>query len=309
MNNLTKLIQRKAKDREDEKMAAGGGDIFFMRNPQDLSGCDGDIVLFEYSEEFPPFLNQVGMATRLVNYYRPLVPKDPSLSPDPAGNSSPPDLPYGSLVNVGSTDSPFLGVVRPGGCLQSMENNMFRAPLFQHKTLPTDFLLIRNKNGLYIRKVPIAFTVGQEVPLMEVPGPNSKRANNFVRDFLTVYILRLFLKSKETPKRIKMEEIRSAFPYHSESTVRKRLKTCAEFKRTGTDASWWVLRPEYRMPSEEELRYLVSPEDYCAYASMQAAELRLKDAGYGEKSLFVLEENQEENEEGQVNRFFLLSQN
>ncbi|VUZ45277.1 unnamed protein product [Hymenolepis diminuta] len=299
VNNLTKLIQRKAKDREDEKMAAGGGDIFFMRNPQDLSGCDGDIVLFEYSEEFPPFLNQIGMATRLVNYYRPLVPKDPSLSPDPAGNSSPPDLPYGSLVNVGSTDSPFLGVVRPGGCLQSMENNMFRAPLFQHKTLPTDFLLIRNKNGLYIRKVPIAFTVGQEVPLMEVPGPNSKRANNFVRDFLTVYILRLFLKSKETPKRIKMEEIRSAFPYHSESTVRKRLKTCAEFKRTGTDASWWVLRPEYRMPSEEELRYLVSPEDYCAYASMQAAELRLKDAGYGEKSLFVLEENQEENEEGQ----------
>nr|CDS28243.1 transcription initiation factor TFIID subunit 1 [Hymenolepis microstoma] len=299
VNNLTKLIQRKAKDREDEKLAAGGGDIFFMRTPQDLSGCDGDIVLFEYSEEFPPFLNQVGMATRLVNYYRPLVPKDPSLSPDPAGNSTPPDLPYGSLVNVGSTDSPFLGVIRPGGCLQSMENNMFRAPVFQHKTLPSDFLLIRNKNGLYIRKLPIAFTVGQVLPLMEVPGPNSKRANNFVRDFLTVYILRLFLKSKETPKRIKMEEIRSAFPYHSESTVRKRLKTCAEFKRTGIDASWWVLRPEYRMPSEEELRYLVSPEDYCAYASMQAAELRLKDAGYGEKSLFVLEENQEENEEGQ----------
>ncbi|VDM36249.1 unnamed protein product [Hydatigera taeniaeformis] len=232
VNNLTRIIQRKSKEREEEKMAAGGGDIFFMRTPQDLSGFDGEVVLFEYSEEFPPLMNQIGMATRLVNYYRPLLPKDPSLSPDPAGNSSPPDLPYGSLVNVGNTDSPFLGVVRPGGCLQSMENNMFRAPIYPHKTPSTDFLVIRNRNGLWIRRVPNAFTVGQEVPLMEVPGPNSKRANNFARDFLQVYILRLFLKSTDEPKRIKMEEIRSAFPNHSESSVRKRLKICADFKRT-----------------------------------------------------------------------------
>ena len=31
------------------------------------------------------------------------------------------------------------------------------------------------------------YTVGQECPLYEVPGPNSKRANNFVRDFLQVH--------------------------------------------------------------------------------------------------------------------------
>lgn len=70
------------------------------------------------------------------------------------------------------------------------------------------------------------------------------------------------------------------------------------------DASWWVLRPDYRLPSEEEIRYLVQPEDFCAFFSMQAAELRLKDAGYGEKSLFVLDENPEEEEEkeGQVGK-------
>ncbi|VEL09733.1 unnamed protein product [Protopolystoma xenopodis] len=65
----------------------------------------------------------------------------------------------------------------------------------------------------------------------------------------------------------------------------------------GSDASWWVLRDDYRLPSEEEVRYLVSPEDCCAFYSMQAAELRLKDAGYGEKYLFVLDENQEDDEE------------
>ncbi|KAH8877599.1 Transcription initiation factor TFIID subunit 1-like [Schistosoma japonicum] len=297
VTNLTRHIHRKMREREDERAATGGGEIFFMRTPSDLSGADGEIVLFEFSEEYPPLLAQIGMATRIINYYRPLVPRDRSLSPSPHAYSEPPELPYGSLVYVGGSDSPFLGVIRPGGCLQTVENSMYRAPIYPHTVANTDFLLIRNRNGISIRRVPNAFTVGQEVPLMEVPGPNSKRANNFVRDFLQVFILRLFLRSTDEPKRIKMEEIRKAFPNHSESSVRKRLKVCADFKRTGSDASWWVLRSDYRLPSEEEVRYLVSPEDCCAHYSMLAAELRLKDAGYGEKYIFVLDENQVEEEE------------
>ena len=39
----------------------------------------------------------------------------------------------------------------------------------------------------FIREVNTIYTVGQECPLYEVPGPNSKRANNFVRDFLQVW--------------------------------------------------------------------------------------------------------------------------
>ncbi|KAA3676946.1 transcription initiation factor TFIID subunit 1 [Paragonimus westermani] len=230
ITNLVRQIQRKAREREEEKAATGGGDIFFMRTPADLSGADGDVVLFEFSEEYPPLMTQVGMASRVINYYRPLTPRDRSLSPAPNASGEPPSLPYGSLVYVSGTDSPFLGAIRPGGYLQ-------------------------------------------------------------------VFILRLFLRSTDEPKRIKIEEIRKAFPNHSESSVRKRLKVCADFKRTGSDASWWVLRSDYRLPSEEEVRYLVSPEDCCAHYSMLAAELRLKDAGYGEKSLFVLDENQEEDED------------
>lgn len=30
-----------------------------------------------------------------------------------------------------------------------------------------------------------------------------------------------------------MEDIKKAFPSHSESSIRKRLKLCADFKRTG----------------------------------------------------------------------------
>lgn len=56
--------------REQERLAFGGGDIFFMRTPQDLSGMDGELIMAEYSEEYPPLLMQVGMATKIKNYYK-----------------------------------------------------------------------------------------------------------------------------------------------------------------------------------------------------------------------------------------------
>ena len=56
--------------REQERLASGGGDMFFMRTMEDLTGRDGDIVLAEYSEEFPPLMMQIGMATKMKNYYK-----------------------------------------------------------------------------------------------------------------------------------------------------------------------------------------------------------------------------------------------
>ena len=41
----------------------------------------------------------------------------------------------------------------------------------------------------YVRNVKDIFTVGQLCPKFEVPGPNSKRANNHIRDFLQVCII------------------------------------------------------------------------------------------------------------------------
>ena len=57
------------------------------------------------------------------------------------------------------------------------------------------------------------------------------------------------------------------------------------------------MRPDFRLPSEEELRALVSPEQCCAYFSMIAAEQRLKDAGYGEKFLFAPEQDDDEDQQ------------
>ena len=58
-------MKKKAKARELEREAAGGGDIFFMRTPEDISGQDGELVLFEYMEEHPPLLSLVGMCSKV----------------------------------------------------------------------------------------------------------------------------------------------------------------------------------------------------------------------------------------------------
>lgn len=279
---LLKHIKKKAKMREQERQASGGGEMFFMRTAEDLTGRDGEVILSEYSEEHPPLVMQVGMATKIKNYYKRRPGKD----------SGAPEYKYGETAYAHT--SPFLGSLAPGQSLQAFENNLFRAPIYEHNLPDSDFLIIRTRQHYYIREVETIYTVGQELPLSEVPGPNSKRANNFVRDFLQVFIYRLFWKSTDSPRRIKMEDIKKAFPSHSESSIRKRLKLCADFKRTGMDSNWWVLKPEFRLPTEDEIRAMVSPEQCCAYYSMISAEQRLKDAGYGEKSLFAPEDENDE---------------
>uniref|UniRef100_A0A1Q3F3H4 Transcription initiation factor TFIID subunit n=1 Tax=Culex tarsalis TaxID=7177 RepID=A0A1Q3F3H4_CULTA len=279
---LLKHIKKKAKQRELERIASGGGDVFFMRAPEDLSGRDGECVLVEFCEEHPPLMNQVGMATKIKNYYKRKAAKD----------AGPVEFRYGETHYAHT--SPFLGILHPGQCIQVVENNMYRAPIYPHNVHETDFLVIRTRNNYFIREIDALFTAGQECPLYEVPGPNSKRANNFVRDFLQVFIYRLFWKSRDNPRKIRMDDIKKAFPAHSESSIRKRLKQCADFKRTGMDSNFWVIKPEFRLPSEEEIRAMVSPEQCCAYFSMIAAEQRLKDAGYGEKFIFAQQEDDDE---------------
>lgn len=70
VSGLEKHMDWKAKEREKERAASGGGEVFFMRTPEDLSACDGHLILAEYSEQFPPLLSAIGLATKIKNYYR-----------------------------------------------------------------------------------------------------------------------------------------------------------------------------------------------------------------------------------------------
>ncbi|CAK8683677.1 unnamed protein product [Clavelina lepadiformis] len=284
VHSVMKHLRKKAKQREQERAASGGGEVFFMRKPEDLSALDGHLILAEYSEEYPPLLSQVGMALKVKNYHKRKPDKD----------SDPPRYRYGEIVY--SHSSPFLGKLEPGQSLQAFECNMYRAPIYEHRSASSDFLIVRTRHNYFIRHVPYIFTVGQLCPIIEVPGPNSKKSTNHVRDFLQVFIYRMFARSRDNPKKIRMEEIRKAFPNHSESSIRKRLKLCADFHRTGQDSNWWVIKKDFRLPTEDEMRAMVSPEQTCAFYSMSAAEQRLKDAGYGEKTMLYQPEDDNEEE-------------
>ena len=100
--------------RTTEREEAGGGDIFLMREAKDLSGKDGDIILTEYIEEFPPLVGFVGMSSKIKNYYKR----------KPENDKGPKELKYGSLTYAHT--SPFLGTMIPGQTIQAIENNMYR---------------------------------------------------------------------------------------------------------------------------------------------------------------------------------------
>ena len=63
--------------------------------------------------------------------------------------------------------------------------------------------------------------------------------------------------------------------HYSVSSSSSRSSSRSSSSSSGIDSNWWVLKHNARLPSEEELREMVSPEQCCAYYSMQAARQRL----------------------------------
>ncbi|CAF1328413.1 unnamed protein product, partial [Didymodactylos carnosus] len=173
----------------------------------------------------------------------------------------------------------------------AIENNMFRAPIYNHNLEKTDFLIIQNGDSYFIRNVSTIFTIGQECPLIEIPVPNSKRVGTLQRELLQVYIYKSFAKSNEEPRRIRIEDVKKAFPRLAESSIRKRLKLCSDFRRAGEDSNSWIIRRDFRLPSEDEIREMVTPEKCCLIYLCSAAEQRLKDAGFRDKCLIAMEDD------------------
>ncbi|EGC32884.1 hypothetical protein DICPUDRAFT_98741 [Dictyostelium purpureum] len=239
----------------------------------DLSGRDGRVVLVEYTEQNPPLLSNVGMGMKIRNYYR-----------KKSNHDSAKDVEFedGELVVIDSNDdSPFLGDIYPGQAVQAVVNNLYKSPVYKHNSSNTDFLLVRSRDGKrwYIRDLGPVYSAGQMLPEIEVPAPNSRSANMFLKSRLQAYIYRLFLKKSNSQRRLKITDICSSFPSQSETSIRKRLKDCADFQRGGDDSGWWTVKDNFPLPTEEELQKLVTPEVVCAYESMLIGLQRLQDNG------------------------------
>lgn len=249
-----------------------------FKKKSELSVKDGHVFLMEYCEERPLLLGNAGMGARLFTYYQKLTSADQNAATLRNGSKC-----VGTVVPVEPTDkSPFLGDIKPGYSQSSLETNMYRAPVFPHKVASTDYLLVRSAKGkISLRRIDHLHVVGQQEPHMEVVTPGSKNLQNYLANRLLVYIYREF-RATEKPgclPHVRADDLTAQFPNYSESFLRKRLKHCADLQRGPNGEMLWLMKRTFRIPSEEELRRMVTPENVCAYESMQAGLHHLKRLG------------------------------
>ncbi|KAJ8559219.1 hypothetical protein ON010_g8226 [Phytophthora cinnamomi] len=183
----------------------------------------GKLILIEYTEQHPPMLSNPGMASRILHYWRPpedtsaglgILGKKKARKTRP----KPPDMKMGQVITLGDHDeSPFVGDIPPGRVVTSLNSKLYKVPIFPHKpTVPfaaspdarernnSDiFLLCRSvtkgkkgaagdksgglgtpKTTVFIMELPEVFVAGQIEPQIEVPAPNSRSANEFIRPYI-----------------------------------------------------------------------------------------------------------------------------
>ncbi|KAJ3392724.1 hypothetical protein HDU92_008227 [Lobulomyces angularis] len=276
-------VKGKKKDKKNKlkkQFGIGNFDILeLMKSGKDISLKDtSKFILLEYSEEQPPLINNVGMTSLIHNYYRKKNENDNYI----------PTFEHGSHMPLDLVDaSPFFdfGDVEKGKTVQTLYNNLFRAPLFRHDVHPTDFLLIRHvadkRTKYFLREIPSIYCVGQTYPMMEVPRPQSRKASNLLK--LRVQVASYRLMKLDIYRRLRVEQLVKAFPTLGENKIKQKLKDFAQFQRKGDNTGWWKLKPGTTIPSEDEIRSMVTPEMLCGYESMMVGEQWLRDAGYATK--------------------------
>lgn len=243
----------------------------------DLSMADNStMLLVEYSEEYPIMLSNFGMGNKLVNYYRRKDEDDKTRPKQPLGETQ---------VLLPQDKSPFsiFGNVEPGKIVPTFHNAMYRSPIYEHKTQPTDFLCIRSSVGdkasWYLRNMENLVLAGQQLPSMEVPGTHSRKVTDAAKRRLRMIAYRLYKKNSERRARdpwLSNDMIREHILGSDTAQNRGKMR---EFMTYDKAKSSWFPRPSDVVPNEETLRAWVKPEDICVLDSMQVGDQHLRDCG------------------------------
>ncbi|GAA6041854.1 hypothetical protein JCM8097_004508 [Rhodosporidiobolus ruineniae] len=275
--SFTKVKSRKKKDAMGRKIKRSAG-ANEMRGMQDITLKDtSNFVLWEYSEEHPPIISNVGMGSIIVNYYRKTEPTDTHI----------PKLEVGQpLLLEGTDESPFkiFGFVHPGQTVTTLYNNLIRAPLFKHEVPETDFLVVRvtidGETQYFLRSIPHLYVVGQTYPQIEVPGPHSRKVTTLQKNRLMTIAWKLCQKNQYG--RIKVHRLTRYFPDHNDLQMRQKLKEFMEFVRKGENQGFWQIKSTAAISnlSQDEMHKLAEPETVCLAESMQVGMRTLQDAGY-----------------------------
>ncbi|ORY77384.1 hypothetical protein BCR37DRAFT_331125, partial [Protomyces lactucae-debilis] len=266
--------RKKKKDRSRDPAVA-------LKTTKDISLSDNTgYVCLEYSEEYPPVLTNAGMCSKILNYYRKRSDDDEFR----------PRLELGEAQILAPSDrSPFwnFGHVEPGETTPTLYNKLVRAPIFKHAPEKTDFLLIkaatRTGNRFYLRNMKHTYTVGQTFPVVDIPGPHSRKVTSSYKNRLKMITYRLVRRNEQG--RLVVRDLMKHFPDQNEMQIRQRLKEFMEYQRKGEDQGFWRLKQGDILPTEEAARSMIDPETVCLIEAMQVGLRHLEDSGYGKSAL------------------------
>ena len=263
-----------------------------FKTTENLSLNDNsNVLLLEYSEEYPGMLSNFGMGSRLINYYRKRHQDD----------TERPKLDIGELTILLPNDTSPLtqfGEIKPGSTTPAIYNGMYKAPVYQQAPKSTDFLMIRNGTGVhgsswYVRNIDHLRVVGQQFPSIEVPPPGGRRVTTASKNRLKMVSYRLIRQKK--PSRISVGEVTQHVAESNDMQNRQKMKDFMVFSKEHKE---WEMRPGEKIPDEDTIRALVSPEDVCLLESMQVGQQHLEDSGLGE-AVDDINEDVDEVKEGQ----------
>ena len=255
----------------------------FARSEDLYLGDNSNVLLLEYSEEAPIMMSNFGMGNRLINYYRKRDADDQERPKREVGETQ---------VLLTQDKSPFanFGHVDKGEVVPTIQNGMYRAPVFQHKPKSTDFLVglsstYQSGHRFYLRNVENMHTVGQQLPLAEVPGEHSRKVTDAAKKRLRALSYRIYSKSidpsKPKAKALNNENLMPHLPGHDMPQTRSKMREFMKYERApGKDGQGvWVPFPGQVVPDAETLRSWIKPEDVCLLDSMQVGVQHLFDLG------------------------------
>ncbi|KAF2849316.1 hypothetical protein T440DRAFT_426961 [Plenodomus tracheiphilus IPT5] len=263
---------------------------------EDLNiGDNSDLLLAEYSEEYPTTLSNFGMGVKILNYYRR---KDM----DDTARPKPDDGIGETSVLLPQDKSPFslFGQVEPGQQVLTLHNAMYRAPVFKHKPAETDFLVSRSSTGVngpryYMRTIPNLMVVGQQFPSVEVPGTHARKVTEASKKRLKMLAFRLYRRGQQRGARqpwVSNEMIKQHLPGTEIAQNRSRMREIMKYQK---DIGTWEPVPGETIPEEPILRTWIKPEDVCLIDSMHAGDKQLQDAGI--KSNEIRDDDEEQDNE------------
>ncbi|UNI23107.1 hypothetical protein JDV02_008947 [Purpureocillium takamizusanense] len=273
------------------KQMKGKAHEVFVQSKDLGMGDNSTAVLFEYCEPRPRVLNNFGMGSKLINYYRRkdgVNEDDQQLPKRELGE-------YRMLLPEDRSPFALFGTVDAGETVPTLHNEMYRAPVFKHTPRTSDFLVVRSTTGVegsrwYLRRVDHLHVVGQQFPSVEVPGPHSRKVTTASKNRMKMLAFRMIRHSKTD--NCQLSDITKHIADSTDTQNRQKLKEFLQYDRDSGEKGMWRLRPGEVVPDEAGTRAMIKPEEVSLLDSMQLGIKELEDAGYDPRNAQIDEDGQ-----------------